>query len=282
MKTDSLFYSLFKNWPQLGLDFLGLPYDGASYCFVSEEIKQTGFRIDGLFKPNEQNPNYPLIFAEVQAQPDEQFYGRLFTEITLYLYQQKIQRPWLALVIYPKRSLEKHSGIAFEPFMQLPQLHRIYLEDYLQQTNLNLTHALIALIACEPSEAIVRAQALVKQHTEPDDPVLNFIETVLVYKLPHLSRKEIRTMLGLDTQLKKTRFYQEIAEEERQEGWQQGKLEGKLEGKAVLLQQLLTKRFGPLSKQTQLRLTTASLEQLELWADRILDAPTLSGVLDDQ
>ncbi len=161
--------------------------------------------------------------------------------------------------------------------MQLPQLHRIYLEDYLQQTNLNLTHALIALIACEPSEAIVRAQALAQQHTEPDDPVLNFIETVLVYKLPHLSRKEIRTMLGLDTQLKQTRFYQEIAEEERQEGWQQGKIEGK----AALLQQLLTKRFGPLSKQTQLRLTSASLEQLELWADRILDAPTLSSVLDD-
>ena len=161
--------------------------------------------------------------------------------------------------------------------MQLPQLHRIYLEDYLQQTNLNLTHALIALIACEPSEAIVRAQALAQQHTEPDDPVLNFIETVLVYKLPHLSRKEIRTMLGLDTQLKQTRFYQEIAEEERQEGWQQGKIEGK----AALLQQLLTKRFGPLSKQTQLRLTSASLEQLELWADRILDAPTLSSVLDE-
>ena len=152
--------------------------------------------------------------------------------------------------------------------MQLPQLHRIYLEDYLQQTNLNLTHALIALIACEPSEAIVRAQALAQQHTEPDDPVLNFIETVLVYKLPHLSRKEIRTMLGLDTQLKQTRFYQEIAEEERQEGWQQGKIEGKFEGKiegeAALLQRLLTKRFGPLSKQTQLRLTSASLEQLEL------------------
>ena len=201
MKTDSLFYSVFKNWPQLGLDFLDLPYSGDNYNFVSEEIKQTGFRIDGLFKPNEKNPNYPLIFAEAQAQPDNYFYGRLFTEITLYLYQKKIQRPWLALVIYPKRSIEKYSGIAFESFMQLPQLHRIYLEDYLHSSNLNPAQALIALIACEPSEAIVRAQALAKQHTEPDDPVLNFIETVLVYKLPHLSRKEIRIMLGLDTQL---------------------------------------------------------------------------------
>ena len=89
-------------------------------------------------------------------------------------------------------------------------------------------------------------------------------------------------MLGLDTQLKKTRFYQEIAEEERQEGWQQGKLEGKIEGKlegeAAVLQRLLTKRFGPLSEQTQLRLKTVTLE---LWADRILDAPTLSGIFDE-
>ena len=88
-------------------------------------------------------------------------------------------------------------------------------------------------------------------------------------------------MLGLDTQLKQTRFYQEIAEEERQEGWQQGKIEGKLEGEAAVLQRQLSKRFGPLSEQTQLRLKTATLEQLELWADRILDTPTLSGIFDE-
>ncbi|MEY3759870.1 MAG: hypothetical protein RIR39_1361 [Pseudomonadota bacterium] len=78
---------------------------------------------------------------------------------------------------------------------------------------------------------------------------------------------------GLDTQLKQTRFYQEIAKEERQEG--------KLEGEAAILQRLLTKRFGPLSEQTQQRLKTATLEQFELWADRILDAPTLLAFFDE-
>ena len=55
MKTDSLFYRLFKDWPQLALDFLQLPYSGDSYEFVSEEIKQTGFRIETVclnLKPN--------------------------------------------------------------------------------------------------------------------------------------------------------------------------------------------------------------------------------------
>lgn len=107
MKTDTLFYRLFLRWPQLAMELLGLPYSGDSYKFVSEEIKQTAFRIDGLFKPMVDNLEHPLIFVEVQYQPDVDFYARLFSEITLYLYQQKPGRPWLALVIYSARSTEK-------------------------------------------------------------------------------------------------------------------------------------------------------------------------------
>jgi len=40
-------------------------------------------------------------------------------------------------------------------------------------------------------------------------------------KLPHLNREEIKAVLTLgDIELKQTRFYQEIAEEERQKGFQ--------------------------------------------------------------
>lgn len=84
MKTDTLFYRLFLRCSQLALDLLGLPYSGDSYRFASEEIKQTAFRMDGLFKPIEDNQEHPLIFAEVQYQPDADFYGRFFSEITLY------------------------------------------------------------------------------------------------------------------------------------------------------------------------------------------------------
>ncbi len=42
-------------------------------------------------------------------------------------------------------------------------------------------------------------------------PVLDLIETILVYKLPTLSRDEIKAMLNLpDTDLKQTRFYREV------------------------------------------------------------------------
>ncbi|HBA66192.1 MAG TPA: hypothetical protein DCZ48_08460, partial [Methylococcaceae bacterium] len=57
--------------------------------------------------------------------------------------------------------------------------------------------------------------------------------------------------------------------------------EGKLEGKASILQHLLIKKFGPLPEETQCRLSTATLDQLDLWAERLLDAPTLSAIFDE-
>ena len=85
MKTDTLFYRLFQRWPKLALELLDLHYGGDSYRFSSEEIKQTAFRIDGLFMPIVDDPEQPIIFAEVQYQPDDDFYDRFISEMTLYL-----------------------------------------------------------------------------------------------------------------------------------------------------------------------------------------------------
>lgn len=65
------------------------------------------------------------------------------------------------------------------------------------------------------------------------------------------------------------------------QGIQQGKLEGKLEGEVNVLERQLAKRFGPLSDETRARLKNATAEQLELWAERVLDAPTLAAVFDE-
>ena len=65
-------------------------------------------------------------------------------------------------------------------------------------------------------------------------------------------------MLALnDVKLKQTRFYQEIAAEERSEGRQEGRLEGKLEGEVQIIVRQLNRRFGVLptwAKQNWLRL----------------------------
>ena len=44
------------------------------------------------------------------------------------------------------------------------------------------------------------------------------------------------------------------------------------------LRRLLQKRFGPLSEDVLARLQSASIDELELWLDRALDADSLAGV----
>ena len=53
---------------------------------------------------------------------------------------------------------------------------------------------------------------------------------------------------------------------------------GMQQGEITLLERLLAKRFAPLPEETRTRLHSASREQLELWAERVLDAKTLDDV----
>ena len=278
MKTDTLFYRLFQREPRLALELLGLDYASDSYRFSSEEIKQTAFRVDGLFTPLTTDPEQPLIFVEVQYQADIDFYGRLFSEITLYLHLNKPKRNWLALVIYPNRSVEKTASIEFLPFLNLPQLHRIYLEDYQNRSNLSPTLEYIRLIASDKQQTITQAKALADRLDKIDLEGLDFIETILVYKLPHLSREEIKKMLSVyEVELKQTRFYQEVSAEGREEGREEGKQEGLKAGKQeeciLLLCRLLRRKFGllPQLENNIQALINLPLEKLEDLADALFD-----------
>ena len=62
------------------------------------------------------------------------------------------------------------------------------------------------------------------------------------------------------------------------EGRREGKLEGRLEGKCGLLEKILTRRFGPLPDWAKQRLASASSEQLDQWAERVLEAKSLQDV----
>jgi len=85
-------------------------------------------------------------------------------------------------------------------------------------------------------------------------------------------------MLGLtDIDLKQTRFYQDV----HTEGKLEGKLEGQQLGEARILRRQLTRRFGPLPDWAEQRLQGATLAELERWAERVLDAPTLDAVWQD-
>jgi len=85
----------------------------------------------------------------------------------------------------------------------------------------------------------------------------------------------IKTILRNDI-MKESAFYQDILQEGRQEGRQMGRQEGEV----ALLMRLLVKRFGNVSESIESRLTQATIADLELWSDRILDAQTLTDVFD--
>jgi hypothetical protein len=67
----------------------------------------------------------------------------------------------------------------------------------------------------------------------------------------------------------------------RQEGRQEGLIEGHTDRAQRTLERLLTRRFGPLPSEALHRIHQATLPQLEIWLDRIIDAPTVQAVFDE-
>src|SRR5690606_36581141 len=60
-----------------------------------------------------------------------------------------------------------------------------------------------------------------------------------------------------------------------QEGRVEGRVGGRVEGELQVLSRLLVRRFGTLPESALIRLKRAQAEQLELWAERVLDADSL-------
>ena len=224
MKTDILFYQIFQEFPQFFFEICSLPSHNANrYSFSSIEVKQLAFRIDGLFLPNTNDPNFPIYLTEIQFQPDPNFYYRVFSELHLYLKQYQPQNPWHLVIIYPNRNTEGEVPIHFQHHLALPTVTRIYLNE-LPQTSLGA--ATIQLILEQPNQAPEAAKTLIQQAktqltpTQVQQKLIDLIQTIIVYKLPNKSREEIAAMLGL-SDLKQTRVYQEALAEGREEGIEQ-------------------------------------------------------------
>ncbi len=72
MKTDSLFYRLLQAEPTLAFELAGLAVpEPARYGFVSQEVKQTAFRLDGIAEPPADRPDAPRGYVEFQPHSPE-------------------------------------------------------------------------------------------------------------------------------------------------------------------------------------------------------------------
>jgi predicted transposase/invertase (TIGR01784 family) len=290
MKTDSLFYRLLKAQPTLAFDLAGLDVpEPARYQFIAQEIKQTAFRLDGVVEPPADRPDAPRGYVEFQFQADTDFYLRFFSEILLHLSQYRGLHPWQAVVIYPSASVERLSPTTL-PFLELSNLHRVYLDQLPLLDSPNPKLWLIALIIADTAKIAPIVQKVQTHHaSQPADGIdwLDLLETLLVYKLPNFTREEIRNMLNFnDISLKETRFYKDVFAEGleegivkgKQEGKQEGRQEGRIEGEAAMLIRLLERKFRPLPESARQRIASADAETLLVWGERVLDANTLDEV----
>jgi len=65
-----------------------------------------------------------------------------------------------------------------------------------------------------------------------------------------------------------------------EKGREEGREEGRRQEAISMLTRFLVKRFGPLDEATTQRVNQASVEQIEAWSDRVLDANSLEEVLE--
>jgi predicted transposase/invertase (TIGR01784 family) len=284
MRTDTLFFQLFKSFHTLLFELIDRPIaEAEGYQFSSAEIKEKAFRFDGIFMPTANDK--PIFLAEVQFQPKEDFYSEFLAEIFLYLNQYRPTQDWRAVAIFAKHNCEPTPDKFCQELIALGRIERVYLEDLPQETN---SHGIeiIQLILASEKKAPKLARNLAEKveqetNTELRDNIVEFIEAVLVYKFPKLSRQEVEAMFT-HSDLKKTRVYQDAMLEGEQRGLQIGKQEGLqigeqrglIKGQSAMLLRQLTRKFGKISPTVKSKISKLSIAQLEDLAEAIFDFQT--------
>jgi predicted transposase/invertase (TIGR01784 family) len=279
MRRDSIFYQLFRQYPALLFELLSQPPDRASeYVFEAVEVKETAFRMDGVFIPPDSSGM--IYFAEVQFQTDELLYERMLSEISIYTYRNRDSfDDWRAVAIYPSRRVEQSNlNIAIE-MLNSGRITAIYLDELGTEEVLPIGLSLMVLTTLEGDAAKAEARRLVGQ-AQGSRAIISLLSTIIVYKFSNLSRDEVDAMLGIE--LQQTRVYQEARLEGKAEGETIGEVRGlergrTQEGQALVLR-LLTRKLGPIDPQLQARINTLTIEQLESLGEALLDFTSLSDL----
>jgi len=210
MRTDTIFYQLFKTFNSLLFELLNLPVE-QGYQFTSVEVKEKAFRLDGIFAPSQLDK--PIYFIEVQFQPKPSFYREFLGEVFLYLSQFDRKNDWKIVAIFAKRSLEPTEITTFQgELIESGRIIRVYLDELTTETSVGIT--IIQLITSSSQDAPkLVADIKAKTSNQPvSRDIMELIETVLLYKFNNLSREEIEDMFTL-ADLKETKVYQEALQE---------------------------------------------------------------------
>ncbi|NJK60006.1 MAG: DUF2887 domain-containing protein [Oscillatoriales cyanobacterium SM2_1_8] len=285
MRTDTLFYGLLQACPELIFELTAIPMV-PGYGLTAVEVKEKSFRFDGVLMPSTSAPaDAPLWFIEVQFQKRGDFYRDFFTKAALYVKQFAVERPCRLLAIFPSRDLDSAIPPFYQPQVEAGWVYRVYLNEWAGEASWG--GELLKLVVAPEPEMRGRVQALQAQAPALAATVraqmLDWLETLLVYRYPNQSREEIAQMFALGD-LRDTRVYQEALNEGMALGTKQGielgQKKGEQEGEARLVLRLLTHRFGSLSIPQRRRILTLSVTQLEELGEALLDWRTRTELTD--
>ena len=269
MRRDSIFYKLFSQFPGLLFELMAdPPLNHTGYQFESVEVKETAFRIDGVFLPPQAAAHQVVCFAEVQLQKDEELYDRFFAETAYFLRRATVRyTDWRGVLLFASRSLEPSNAYRHRSLLNGPQVQQIYLDELRPSSQDSLGVQLVQLTMATEATAVVQARALLKKVPQPvraelaESAIIDLVTTIMVYRLTTLSREEIEAMLGLI--LSESR----VLREERQRAEQ------------ALILRLLNRRVGIIPDHARLQINSLSLEQLENLAEALLDFTGLEDLL---
>lgn len=163
MKTDSLFYQLFQEFPAIFFEIIGnSPQLADNYQFSSVEVKQTSFRIDGVLLSRQEEEN-PIYFVEVQFQPDTEFYARFLAEIFLYLRQNKPTNDWRAVVLYPSQNLDVADRKHYQEFFDSERVRRIYINQLDASAEQSIGISIVKFAIASPATTVELAKQVVSK-----------------------------------------------------------------------------------------------------------------------
>ncbi|CUB07956.1 Putative transposase, YhgA-like/Domain of unknown function (DUF4351) [Tepidiphilus thermophilus] len=286
------------------LDFSTLEKVPASY--VSDDLRERADDVIWRVKTGE-DWLYLYLLIEFQSSVDPWMAVRLLTYVGL-LYQDLIKGgqiqgrrlpPVLPIVFYTGEARWSAATDLAELLPQnppetlakyLPRLAYVLIDEnaYSDETLAGLKNVVAATMRLKRQQwpqDLARLTAVLHRWFAGDAELERLLtvwirEYLLRDLRPELDVPEAHDLGEITMQLAE-RFKQweeEVARKAIQQGLEKGVQKGKLEGESLLLQRQLTRRFGPLPDWAQQRLRSATSEELETWADRVLDAQRLEEV----
>jgi predicted transposase/invertase (TIGR01784 family) len=257
MRRDTLFYRIFKEFPELLFQLTGDPPQNATeYRFNSVAVKEPTFTIDGVFEPLILDGTGTMYLAEVQMQPDPRLYERTFAELFALFYRSReLYNDWKCVMMYLSRSIEQKVTHPYRALLESEQVQIIYLDELGNIRDLPLIVSLAVLPTVPPNKAPAEARdilARAKEQPEQYAVILELVTRVMSYMFIDQTPHEIDKML--DIQFEETRVYKDT--------YAKGKLD-------VVLS-LLEENCGQLSIELVRDVTALPIGQLEALSKALL------------